>query len=658
MMTKQNTLVSLAAVVVLSLIILAITTYDYRHQPKDQHDQIELSLAFVQGDDVRYCIHPFKTDSGYEVVFPSGWNLYNIYMLDSNEIDGIEDDNNTLTDATSLESKEQVKIKLDGSTKLDLRSIGINQTVMVTFRQSTLASVILNTESGSMFDIDNSKDKSCKEFGYIRVAESDGSISYDGVLKSISGHGNITWTNSGIKKPYNIDLPSYYSILGFKENDSFCLLANNSDITQMRNWIGYRTSQMLCPDNSVDCEYVALWTNGDYRGLYLLVNKVNRKQIGLDKLQDETESCNKKKLKKFHITTIYGQAAYPNDEILKGISGANNPTNITGGYLFEMHPKRAGEIQHIYSNTGFRSKYETRYGFKYPKYATIEQTQYVKERYDQMADALYSATGRNSHGEHYSSMLDIESFANLYLMQELFANSDCNKSVYIYKHRDDSLFRAGPLWDMDLTMGAGGRGYELFNAFYVRMPYKLRADEDRQNKYAGFFPALCQHEDFNTCVKEAFFANENTLLSFYSGQNCKVDSLAKVLKQEVIFDSKRNHTTLTADGWLSGISALKQFMTDRIAFLSEEWGEEYKQQECFVTVDINVNTIYTLICIPVVRGEKVTLPDSDGRRILTLDGKEFNTSAPVENDMTLVYEKEKIKPILRIISLLRSSLAN
>ncbi|WP_407401200.1 CotH kinase family protein [Sodaliphilus sp.] len=457
--------------------------------------------------------------------------------------------------------------------------------------------------------------------------------------KSISGHGNITWTSSRIKKPYNIDLPYYHSLLGFKENDSFCLLANNSDVTQMRNWIGYRTSQMLCPDNSVDCEYVALWTNGDYRGLYLLVNKVNRKQIGLSKLQDETEGCNKKKLKKFNTTTLYGQAPYQNDEMLKGISGANNPTNITGGYLFEMHPKRAGDIQYLYSNTGFRSRYETRYGFRYPKYATIEQVQYVKEQYDQMAEALYSSSGQNFHGKHYSSMLDIESFANLYLMQELFANSDCNKSVYIYKHRDDNLFRAGPLWDMDLTMGIGGRGYELPNAFYVRMPYKLRADEDRQNIYPGFFPALCQHEDFNTKVTEVFFSNREALLEFFMGENCKVDSLTAILTDEVQHDSRRNKTTLNTEKWQKAIYDLKKFMIDRITFLSDEWGNESNSQKCYVTIDINVNTIYTLIGIPVVCGEKVNLPNTDGRRILTSDGKVFIPSTPVKHNMTLIYEK-------------------
>ena len=54
------------------------------------------------------------------------------------------------------------------------------------------------------------------------------------------------------------------------------------------------------------------------------------------------------------------------------------------------------------------------------------------------------------------SGIDIDSFALLYMLQEHFANYD-NCSVYFFKDSDqiDSKLYAGPIWDMDLSMGNG-----------------------------------------------------------------------------------------------------------------------------------------------------------------------------------------------------------
>lgn len=115
--------------------------------------------------------------------------------------------------------------------------------------------------------------------------------------------------------------------------------------------------------------------------------------------------------------------------------------------------------------------------------------------------------------------------------------------------------------------------------------------------------------------------------------------MTAILTDEVQHDSRRNKTTLNTEKWQKAIYDLKKFMIDRITFLSDEWGNESNSQKCYVTIDINVNTIYTLIGIPVVCGEKVNLPNTDGRRILTSDGKVFIPSTPVKHNMTLIYEK-------------------
>ena len=49
--------------------------------------------------------------------------------------------------------------------------------------------------------------------------------------------------------------------------------------------------------------------------------------------------------------------------------------------------------------------------------------------------------------------IDIDSFINYYLIQELFMNVDVDySSVFMYKHGDEKL-KFGPIWDFDLSSG-------------------------------------------------------------------------------------------------------------------------------------------------------------------------------------------------------------
>ena len=73
----------------------------------------------------------------------------------------------------------------------------------------------------------------------------------------------------------------------------------------------------------------------------------------------------------------------------------------------------------------------------------------------ELEDAVYSSTGYNSLGKHYTEYIDIKSAAIMYLLHEFSVNIDGGKSsCYFYKDSNltgDGKVHAAPCWDFDVT---------------------------------------------------------------------------------------------------------------------------------------------------------------------------------------------------------------
>ena len=96
--------------------------------------------------------------------------------------------------------------------------------------------------------------------------------------------------------------------------------------------------------------------------------------------------------------------------------------------------------------------------YYYPKGDDMTQSQkdYIRSYMDRFEDALFSDDFRNDQGEHYSQLIDIETFADFLLINELSKNSDGYKlSTYLHKDNDaiDGRLKIGPIWDFDQTYG-------------------------------------------------------------------------------------------------------------------------------------------------------------------------------------------------------------
>lgn len=90
---------------------------------------------------------------------------------------------------------------------------------------------------------------------------------------TFKGRGNTSWAYYQ-KKGYQIKFDKKTSVLGMAKAKKWVLLANASDDSMMRNKLSFSLADQLGMTYAPDCAYVDLWINGEYRGTYLVCEKV------------------------------------------------------------------------------------------------------------------------------------------------------------------------------------------------------------------------------------------------------------------------------------------------------------------------------------------------------------------------------------------------
>jgi len=96
------------------------------------------------------------------------------------------------------------------------------------------------------------------------------------------------------KKGYRIELAEEISLLNMRTDDDWLLMAMYSDLNHMQIKLSFDLYRSLKPSNPSailpDSEFVCLYINGDYQGLYLLMEKNDRRLFGLDDAQNNIYS--------------------------------------------------------------------------------------------------------------------------------------------------------------------------------------------------------------------------------------------------------------------------------------------------------------------------------------------------------------------------------
>ncbi|MFZ5429946.1 MAG: CotH kinase family protein [Bacteroidota bacterium] len=217
------------------------------------------------------------------------------------------------------------------------------------------------------------------------------------------------------------------SLLGMPAHDDWVLYAPYSDKTMMRNDLSYYLGRRMGRWQP-DAHYVEVYLNGQYIGVYQLIERIKR-------------GNNRVNIAKMESSDVTGD-------------------KVTGGYIFKVdkiHDLSSSE--YFYSNPAYRYKNARNYAYSYyyPKSDAIvwSQRSYLQNFLYQFENNLNASWFANP-ASGYMRYIDAESFIDFQIINELANNVDGYRySTFFYKQRDSEGGKlvAGPLWDFDLGYG-------------------------------------------------------------------------------------------------------------------------------------------------------------------------------------------------------------
>ena len=328
--------------------------------------------------------------------------------------------------------------------------------------------ITINTEGGAPIE-DKENYVTCT----IDVSNTDEEACMTEVPAGIRGRGNSSWMWHD-KKSYRIKFDKKQSMFGSDyKAKSWTLIANHADRTLSRNALAYELAERF-DDIAFSSmhQHVEVYLNGNYLGVYLLCDQMQTGDGRVDIEEDMT-----------------------------------GDPDI--GYLIEMDQRndQDGEEGYLY----FIGDYDKQYGLKTPDpddegYDPEIYLAYIQEYIMNCLDAL-----SNQDWELITSLIDVDSFADAYIVQELFGNIDVgNFSFYMYKPKGDKLY-CGPLWDFDLSVGNVNYGYG--NEYSWTPEADLNANDGKMlaENDNTWFRRLLRNEEFEAIVKQKLIDYDETI---------------------------------------------------------------------------------------------------------------------------------------------------
>lgn len=229
----------------------------------------------------------------------------------------------------------------------------------------------------------------------------------------------------------------------------------------------------------------------------------------------------------------------------------------------------------------------------------------------------------------WQELIDLDSWALRYLVDEVFANYDGGYiSQYFYYDASDTSGKifAGPVWDMDLTLGCNGFVWQTLS------PYTLMASRPHI-KFATdtpIFYALCQKELFKermlTLYKTRLLPALTELL------NTKMDVYSKKIKRAAEMDYIVWHNT-EEKNYTDSVAFNHSYLEERIQFLNDLW---IKNSE-YHFVQVNASNYSAWAYFAVQPGQQLPdLIEREGWEWYDYDTNiPFDINQPIYNDYTI-----------------------
>ncbi len=318
------------------------------------------------------------------------------------------------------------------------------------------------------------------------------------------------------------------SLLGMPPEHDWVLNGMVFDAACMRDYICYNLSRKL-GEYASRTEYCEVVINGEYKGLYLLQEKIKAddNRVDINKIQPED----------------------------------NQHPKITGGYIVKADKTTGGDPVAWTMYTWQSNPVNYILHFPKPDVVTRDQQEYIKQVFMDLA----AKSKDPSITEGYPSIIDIPSFINFMMIQELSSNADgYHLSTFFHKDRNGKL-RAGPIWDNDLTFG-----YDLTFWGLDRSKHNVWQLSAYENDGSAFWRDLFLQPDFRCYVSRRWHSltapgqplNQQVLISF-------IDKTMAYIREAHDRNRVKWNTGTSID---LAVSPIKSFIYARIAWINENIG--------------------------------------------------------------------------------------
>ena len=440
----------------------------------------------------------------------------------------------------------------------------IEQTLIFT-QSGGVSTLYLNTVSGSMDYINQSRDYS--EGANLRLYTPDGKLDCSAGVKEIAGRGNSTWEAE--KKPYRLKLATQQNLLGMGAANDWILLANTYDSSHIRNKAAYDFAREIGAAFSPEGQWVDLYANEEYLGLYLLTerNQIHPERVALEKEESFLISM------KWPERTKWEQ--FP------------NVVSQRGNLLMIRHNGLGQER--------------------------------LRQVWQSMENAIYADDGIDPvTGKHWQELIDVDSWAEQYLLREIFADGDaCAMSQFYYYAQSDGKLYAGPLWDMDNTL----------NCFHTQIPHILTAARRHvwNGEQESLFYTLCRKEEFRTRMLEIYYDRFQPGLTVLSSEGF-VRYGAAVYPAAAMNAARWDRTLKRERAEEMGV-----FLRERMAFLEGYWASP----EDYCLIEEAGETQWRSYAFRRGESAQALYQIQNARWFVYETGKPFDATAPVKEDLVI-----------------------
>ena len=336
-------------------------------------------------------------------------------------------------------AEEDLNLDFDSGTEMPENGIPL---VVIRVDERDLYQTDKGNWYGTIADMNASPDHSVRCKGSLEILVPDGFHSeYGGTvpqgsieLDYIRGRGNSTW-KAHEKKPYRIQMKEGLDIFGMGESKEWALLANAVDRTMIKNrltyWLGSNLGLSYSPQ-MVPVDVV------------MIGSRIGRVNLG-----------------SYYIceTVSFEPSRIAIEKPGKNVISEEGDPNITGGYLLSVY----NPIQDYEEPEG--SVFSLHNGVKLiheePSFSgeltegQRAQRAYIRSYLRTIDDLIMKSESIDEETHQaLSSLLDLKSAADYWLIQEFSRNTDAynTSSTYMYKKQNGQLY-FGPLWDFDVAWG-------------------------------------------------------------------------------------------------------------------------------------------------------------------------------------------------------------